>query len=82
MIRKQEITTFEFPEGAVIWDVREEKSYKEGHVQGAVNHPLATLDASVLEQVPNGQFIFYVAVEAKRHAQQNNSKHGMQNANT
>lgn len=58
MIRKQEITTFEFPEGAVIWDVREEKSYQEGHVQGAMNHPLATLDASVLEQVPNEQPIY------------------------
>jgi hypothetical protein len=28
MIRKQEITTFEFPEGAVIWDVRETKVKK------------------------------------------------------
>jgi rhodanese-related sulfurtransferase len=32
MIRKQEITTFEFPENAIIWDVRDSKSYAEGHV--------------------------------------------------
>ncbi|MFE1632630.1 sulfurtransferase, partial [Acinetobacter baumannii] len=27
MIRKQEITTFEFPENAVIWDVRDSSAY-------------------------------------------------------
>lgn len=51
MIRKQEITTFEFPQGAVIWDVREAKSYLEGHVQDAVNHPIDTLDATKLQRV-------------------------------
>ena len=27
MIRKLEITTFEFPENAVIWDVRDAKAF-------------------------------------------------------
>ena len=36
MIRKIEITTFEFPENAVIWDVRDTKAYAEGHIKGAV----------------------------------------------
>ena len=40
MIRKQEITTFEFPENAVIWDVRDTNAYAEGHVKGAVNRPM------------------------------------------
>ncbi len=25
---------------ANIWDVRDEKSYREGHIEGAVNHPI------------------------------------------
>ncbi|MFW1806295.1 sulfurtransferase, partial [Acinetobacter baumannii] len=35
MIRKQESTTFEFPENAVIWDVRDSSASAEGHVKGA-----------------------------------------------
>ncbi|KKW82387.1 sulfurtransferase, partial [Acinetobacter sp. AG1] len=45
MIRKQEITTFEFPEGAVIWDVRDAKAYAEAHVKGALNRPIAEINA-------------------------------------
>ncbi|TXJ08557.1 MAG: rhodanese-like domain-containing protein [Acinetobacter sp.] len=58
MIRKQEITTFEFLHDAVIWDVREAKSYAEGHVQGAVNQPIDGLDAQQLQQVPTNQPIY------------------------
>jgi rhodanese-related sulfurtransferase len=58
MIRKQEITTFEFLDDAVIWDVREAKSYAEGHVQGAVNQPIDGLDAQQLQQVPTNQPIY------------------------
>ena len=58
MIRKLEITTFDFPENAVIWDVRDHNAFKEGHVKGAASHPLATLNAQVLEQVPNDQPIY------------------------
>lgn len=47
MIRKQEITTFEFPENAVIWDVRDSSAYAEGHVKGAVSRPINDLNADI-----------------------------------
>lgn len=58
MIRKQEITTFEFPEGAIIWDVRDAKAYAEGHVKGAVNQPIDGLSADSLTQVDSDQSIY------------------------
>ncbi|OTG94347.1 rhodanese-like domain-containing protein [Acinetobacter sp. ANC 3832] len=58
MIRKQEITTFEFPENAVIWDVRDAKAFAEGHVKGAVNQPIDGLDANSLNQVASDQPIY------------------------
>lgn len=58
MIRKQEITTFEFPEGAVIWDVRDTNAYAEGHVKGAVNQPIHALSAESLSQVAADQPIY------------------------
>ena len=58
MIRKQEITTFEFPEGAVIWDVRDTKAYTEAHVKGAVNRPIAEITADSLTQVTADQPIY------------------------
>ncbi|PKF32075.1 rhodanese-like domain-containing protein [Acinetobacter proteolyticus] len=58
MIRKQEITTFEFPEGAVIWDVRDTKAYAEAHVKGAVNRPIAEITADSLAQVTADQPIY------------------------
>jgi len=48
MIRKQEITTFEFPENAVIWDVRDSSAYAEGHVKGAISRPINDLNAYIL----------------------------------
>lgn len=58
MIRKQEITTFEFPQGAVIWDVRDQSSYTEGHIQGAVNLPIDSLNEQSLAQVAADQPIY------------------------
>lgn len=58
MIRKQEITTFEFPENAIIWDVRDVKAFSEGHVQGAVNQPIDHLDEECLAQVSSDQTIY------------------------
>ncbi|WEI14873.1 rhodanese-like domain-containing protein [Acinetobacter soli] len=58
MIRKQEITTFEFPEDAIIWDVRDASSYAEGHVKGAKNRPIGDLGAESLTQVPTDQPIY------------------------
>lgn len=55
MIRKQEITTFEFPENAIIWDVRDASAYAEAHIQGAVNQPIANLSADSLTQVSADQ---------------------------
>ncbi len=58
MIRKQEITTFEFPENAVIWDVRDAKAYAEGHIKGAVHQPIDGLTADSLTQVGADQSIY------------------------
>ena len=58
MIRKQEITTFEFPEGAVIWDVRDASAYAETHVKGASNQPITGLSAESLAQVTADQPIY------------------------
>lgn len=58
MIRKQEITTFEFPENAIIWDVRDTKAFAEGHVKGAVNQPIDGLSAGSLTQVESDQPIY------------------------
>lgn len=58
MIRKQEITTFEFPEGAVIWDVRDASAYAETHVKGAKNQPITALSAESLAQVTADQPIY------------------------
>ncbi|WOE30457.1 MULTISPECIES: rhodanese-like domain-containing protein [unclassified Acinetobacter] len=58
MIRKQEITTFEFPENAVIWDVRDTQAYAEAHLKGAVNQPITTLSAESLAQVSADEPIY------------------------
>jgi rhodanese-related sulfurtransferase len=58
MIRKQEITTFEFPDDAVIWDVRDASAYAEAHVKGAVNQPITDLSADCLTQVSADQTIY------------------------
>lgn len=58
MIRKQEITTFEFPENAIIWDVRDNKAFNESHVKGAVNQPIDGLSADSLAQVESDQPIY------------------------
>ncbi|MBC9229650.1 rhodanese-like domain-containing protein [bacterium SPL81] len=58
MIRKQEITTFEFPKDAVIWDVRDTKAYVEAHVKGAINRPIADINADSLTQVAADQPIY------------------------
>ena len=58
MIRKQDITTFEFPEGAVIWDVRDPSSFAEGHIKGAVNLPIDSLGEDTLQQAIVNQPIY------------------------
>ena len=59
MIRKQDITTFEFPEDAVIWDVRDPSSFAEGHVKGAVNLPIDSLgEDTLISQAIVNQLIY------------------------
>jgi rhodanese-related sulfurtransferase len=58
MIRKLEITTFDFPENAIIWDVRDAKAFNEGHIRGAVNQPINDLSADHLNQIDAGQPIY------------------------
>ena len=58
MIRKQEITTFEIPENAVIWDVRDTNAYAEAHLKGAVNQPITNLSVDSLSQVSTDQPIY------------------------
>lgn len=58
MIRKLEITTFDFPEDAIIWDVRDPAAFAEGHIKGAVNQPIAQLSADHLTQVEGSQPIY------------------------
>lgn len=58
MIRKQEITAFEIPNGAVVWDVRNSSSYAEGHIKGASNQPIDDLNAELLNQVSADQPIY------------------------
>ncbi|MBP8064397.1 MAG: rhodanese-like domain-containing protein [Acinetobacter sp.] len=58
MIRKQDITTFEFPENSIIWDVRDTNAFAEAHVKGAVNQPITSLSADSLTQVSADQPIY------------------------
>ena len=58
MIRKLEITTFDFPSNAVIWDVRDNKAYAQGHVKGAVNRPITELTAGQLQAVDAEQPVY------------------------
>ncbi|MBF7689043.1 rhodanese-like domain-containing protein [Acinetobacter rathckeae] len=58
MIRKQEITTFDFPKDAVIWDVRDVQSYREGHLKGTVNLPIDEITEQSLMSVSVGQPIY------------------------
>lgn len=58
MIRKQEITTFDFPKEAIIWDVRDATAFSEGHIKGAINLPIADLSEAELAKVASNQPIY------------------------
>ncbi len=61
MIRHVAITDFPATQDqrpdTVVWDVRDAKAYAEGHIEGAVNKPIETLDAAVLTDIPPGKTI-------------------------
>lgn len=58
MINKQDITTFNFPDNAIILDVRDEDSFSQGHLKGAINKPLSLLDQKFLETLDKKQTIY------------------------
>ncbi len=58
MIRELPITSFSFPSSATIWDVRDQQAYREGHVQGAQNQPVACLNAELLATIPVAEPIY------------------------
>ncbi|MBC7751227.1 MAG: rhodanese-like domain-containing protein [Candidatus Saccharibacteria bacterium] len=62
MIRELAITDFpsiqEKTPHAQVWDVRDAKSFAEGHIAGAVNKPIELLDASVFANIPLGEPVY------------------------
>lgn len=58
MIRKQEITTFDFPNEAIIWDVRDQHAFAESHLKAAVNQPIDALTKESLADVTPNQPIY------------------------
>ncbi len=43
---------------AVVWDVRDSRSFADGHIIGAVNRPIEDLGAASLEAVPQGEPVY------------------------
>lgn len=62
MIRELAITDFPSIQAktltAYIWDVRDSKSFAEGHIAGAVNQPIEHLEASVLANIPDCEPVY------------------------
>ena len=58
MIRKQDITTFEFPDHSFLWVVRNTNEFAETHVKCAVNQPITSSSADSLTQVSADQPIY------------------------
>lgn len=50
MIRELAITQYTPNPNDTIWDVRDTKAYREGHIEYAKNQPLDTLNADLLHQ--------------------------------
>ena len=48
MIKEIAVTELSVNQNAIIWDVRDAKAYAEGHIQGAKNQPLETINAELL----------------------------------
>lgn len=58
MIRELPITELDLSQAATIWDVRDARSFAEGHLQGAVNRPIDGLSAELLAAVPVGEPVY------------------------
>lgn len=58
MIRELPVTELDLSQGATIWDVRDAKSFAEGHLKWAVNRPVDGLSAELLASVPAGEPVY------------------------
>ena len=58
MIRELPVTELDLAQAPTIWDVRDVKSYAEGHLKGAVNRPIDGLSAEALAAVPAGEPVY------------------------
>ena len=57
MIRELAITDFKATANDTIWDVRDDKAYREGHIEHAKNQPLDTLTAELLAQTDGTVYV-------------------------
>lgn len=57
MIKTLDIKDFQPNAKHTIWDVRDNQSYRNGHIEHAQNHPLDTLNLSLLEQTTDEIYI-------------------------
>ncbi|UNU72915.1 rhodanese-like domain-containing protein [Moraxella nasovis] len=57
MITKLAITDFTPSQELNIWDVRDAKSYATGHIQYAINHPIDTLNDTLLAQTTGDIYV-------------------------
>ena len=58
MIKEFAVTKLSVNQNAIIWDVRDAKAYAEGHIRGAKNQPLETVNAELLATLAITQPIY------------------------
>jgi rhodanese-related sulfurtransferase len=58
MIKEIPVTDLPQHLPSIIWDVRDAKAYAEGHIQGAKNQPLETINAELLATLSITQPIY------------------------
>ena len=58
MINSIPIIQFTPTPQAIIWDVRDAKAYAEGHIQGAKNQPLETINDELLATISVAEPIY------------------------
>ena len=58
MIKEIPVTELSTSQNAMIWDVRDAKAYAGGHIQGAKNQPLETINAELLATLAITQPIY------------------------
>lgn len=51
MIKEIPVTRLSTHQNAIVWDVRDAKTYAEGHIQGAKNHPIETINSDLLATI-------------------------------